>query len=88
MSWKSIKYSLLAVILTAGLLVGDAFLFGIETVLGIVGIVVLLIVPGVLLRKAKNNAAGLIDKLFAFLIAPALIVIVGFFTIMGIVVWN
>ena len=88
MSWRSIKYSLLAVILTSALLVGDAFLFGINTILGIAGIVLLLIVHGMLIRKATREAAGLIDKLIAVLIAPVLIVLVGFFTIMGIVVWS
>ena len=52
MSWSSIKYSLLAVLLTAVLLVADAFLFGVETILGIVGIVLILVVPGLLIRKA------------------------------------
>ena len=89
MSWKSIKFSLLAVVLTAVLLFGDMFLFGINTVLGIVGIVLILVVPGTLLTKAKNRAEGPIDKLFAYVIAPILIILVGFFTIMGITgFWN
>lgn len=88
MSWRSIKYSLLAVLLTAVLLVADAFLFRINAVLGIIGIVLILVVPGVLIRKARNNAEGLIDKLIAVIIVPALIVVVGFFTIMGITVWG
>ena len=87
MSWRSIKYSILAVVLTAALLVGDTFLFGIETILGIIGIVLILIVPGALLRKADRNANGPLDKLFSRLIAPALILIVGFLVIMSIFVW-
>ena len=87
MSWKSFKFSLLAILLTAVLLFGDTFLFRINTVLGIVGIVLLLIVPGVFLRKAVRNASGAIDKLFAKVIAPLLILVVGFFTIMSITIW-
>ena len=87
MSWKSFKFSLLAILLTAVLLFGDTFLFRINTVLGIVGIVLLLIVPGVFLRKAVRNSSGAIDKLFAKVIAPLLILVVGFFTIMSITVW-
>ena len=88
MSWGSIKYSLLAVILTSVLLIGDAFLFGIETILGIIGIVLILIVPGALIRKAVARANGLIDKVIATVIAPVLILVVGFFSIMGIGFWN
>lgn len=88
MSWKSIKYSLLAVILTSVLLVGDMFLFGIQAILGIIGIVLILIVPGALIRKAKNNAEGVIDKIIAYVVVPVLIIVVGFFTIMGIFVWS
>ena len=88
MSWRSIKFSLLAVILTAVLLFADTFLFGVQTILGIIGIVLILIVPGLLIRKAKAEAAGIGDKIIAFVVAPALIIIVGFFTIMSIFVWG
>ena len=88
MSWQSFKYSLLAVILTAVLLLGDTFLFALQTILGIIGIVLILIVPGVLLRKANANAAGFLDKLICRFIAPVLIVVVGFLTIMSILVWS
>ena len=86
-SWKSILYSILSVVLTAALLLADTFLFGIETILGIIGIVLILIVPGVMLRKAKREARGILDKLIALLIAPALILIVGFLTVMSMFVW-
>ena len=82
MSWGSIKYSILAVVLTAGLLFADVFLFGVATILGIIGIVLILIVPGMLIRKANAEASGFGDKLICRLIAPALILVVGFFTIM------
>ena len=88
MSWRSFKFSLLAILLTSALLVGDAFLFGVETILGIVGIVAILVVPGFLLRKAVIKANGLLDKIIAMVVAPLLIIAVGFFTIMGIVVWH
>ena len=87
MSLKSILYSVFAVLLAGGLLVADVVLFGIATILGIVGIVLILIVPGILLRKARNEASGVLDKIIAKFIAPILILVVGAFTILGIFFW-
>ena len=87
MSGKSILYSVLAVVLASGLLFADVFLFGLNAVLGIVGIVLILVIPGVLIRKAINEANGVLDKIIAKFIAPILIVIAGFFTIMAIFFW-
>ena len=87
MSLKSILYSVLAVLLAGGLLVLDVVLFGIQTILGIIGIVLILVVPGALLRKAIREASGVLDRIIAKFIAPILIVAVGFFTIMYIFVW-
>ena len=74
-------------ILAGGLLFLDVILFGIQTILGIIGIVLILVVPGALLRKAARNANGVLDRIIARFIAPLLILVVGFFTIMYIFVW-
>ena len=87
MSLKSIIYSICAVVLAGALLLADTFLFGMNTILGIIGIVLVLIIPGVLIRKAIRSANGFIDKVIAKFIAPVLILVVGFFTIMGIFLW-
>lgn len=75
MSLKSILCSIFAVLSSYGLIFGTMILFGIETILGIVGIVLLLVIPGIFLRKAIANAEGFIDGLLAKLVAPAAIVI-------------
>ena len=87
MSIKSIVYSILAILLAGGLLFLDVILFGIQAILGIIGIVLILVVPGALLKKARNEASGFLDRVIARLIAPVLIVVVGFFTLMYIFVW-
>lgn len=88
MSLKSILYSIIAIVLAGGLLFLDIVLFGIASILGIVGIVLILVLPGFFLHKARSNASGLLDRLLARLIAPILIVVVGFFTLMYILVWS
>ena len=87
MSLKSIIFSILAVLSGGALLFVDAILFGINTLLGIGGIVLLLVVPGALLKKAKEEADGVLDSILAKFIAPALIVVVGFFAIMALFFW-
>lgn len=87
MSGKSIVYSVLAILSGGGLLFLDVVLFGIQTILGIIGIVLTAIVPGTLLRKAKNEASGVLDRILAVFIAPILIIVVGFFAIMAMFFW-
>ena len=72
MSGKSIVYSILSVLLFAGLVVATVILFGINPILGIVGIVALLFIPAILTRKAKNAATGVLDNIIAKYIVPAL----------------
>ncbi|MCH5153551.1 MAG: hypothetical protein J1F68_06345 [Clostridiales bacterium] len=87
MSIKSILYSVFAVLLAGGLLLLDVFLFGVQTILGIIGIVLILVVPGAMIRKANSEASGVLDKIIAKFIAPILILVVGFFVILGIFLW-
>ena len=87
MSKKSILYSVFAILSGAGLLLATTFLFAIEWILGVVGIVLVLVVPGVLVRKAIVNANGVFDKLLAKFITPILIVVAGAFTLLYIFVW-
>ena len=87
MSWKSIVYSIFAILSGGALLFLDVILFGFNAILGIIGIILLLVVPGALLNKAKNKADGVLDRILAKYIAPALIIVVGFFTLMYILVW-
>ena len=87
MSKKSILCSFFAVLLAGGLLLLDVFLFGVQTILGIIGIVLILVIPGALIRKANYEASGVLDKIIAKFIAPILILVVGFFVILGIFLW-
>ena len=88
MSEKSILYSVLAILSGGGLLFLDVILFGIQTILGIIGIILTLIIPGALLTKAKNEASGVLDRILAKFIAPILIIVVGFFALMSIFFWT
>ena len=62
---KSIIYSIFTVLAAWGLSVLTAFLFGMELILGIVGIVVTVAVVSALGTKANTTAGGLINKLIA-----------------------
>ena len=88
MSGKSILYSVLAILSGGGLLFLDVILFGIQTILGIIGVILTLIIPGALLTKAKNEASGVLDRILAKFIAPILIIVVGFFALMSIFFWT
>ena len=70
MSLKSILCSIFAVLIFLGMLFGTIVLFGINIILGIVGIVVIVTVPSLLIRKAISSAQGVIDKLIAKAIVP------------------
>ena len=75
MSLKSLLYSIFGVLLFFGLLVGSLILFGINAVLGIVGIVVMLAVTSLLIQKAVASANGLIDKLIAKIVVPVVMLL-------------
>lgn len=82
MSWKSIGLSILAIVVTIGLLFATTFLFMLNTVLGIIGIVILIVIPQILMRKARDEATGIIDKIIAKFIMPAANIICGAIVVM------
>ena len=75
MSIKSILYSIFTVVLFCGLLAVSMFLFNIDAIWGIVGIVVTVIVTSIFFRKAVVTATGILDKLLAKVLVPVLILI-------------
>lgn len=76
---KSIILSIIAIALMVGLLFFDMFLFGIDITLGIIGIIVWIVVPGIFWRKADNSADGLVSKLLTKYVFPSLaaLIIIG-----------
>lgn len=82
MSWKSLGFSIFTFVLTIGLLFVATFLFMVGPVLGIIGIVILIIVPQIMMRKALNMATGIIDIVVAKYIMPIAIIIVGSMAVM------
>lgn len=87
MSWKSIRFSIYTILLFCGLLVGIVYLFRIETILGIIGIVLLLVFPGMLYRKAISEASGVVDRLLAKFITPVLVAVLGVGIILSMMFW-
>lgn len=75
MSWKSLLLSILSVLLFWGLLAVTVFLFAIYWILGILGIVMVLVIPAILVRKAIISANGILDKLIAKYVVPVLMLI-------------
>ena len=75
MSIKSIILSILSVLLFYGLLAVTVILFSIYWLLGILGIVIILVVTPILVRKAIAEANGFIDKLIAKYIVAVLMLI-------------
>lgn len=75
MSGKSLLLSILSVLLFWGLLAVTVFLFSIYWILGILGIVMVLVIPAILVRKAIISANGILDKLIAKYVVPALMLI-------------
>lgn len=82
MSWKSIGLSILSVVITVGLLFGTTYLFMIHVMLGVIGIVLLIVIPQFTMRKAMNSATGLIDNVIAKYIMPAVTIICAALTVM------
>lgn len=87
MSWKSIGLSILSLVITIGLLFGTTFLFMIHYVLGIIGIILLIVVPLGIRHKALGEASGIIDKVIAKYIMPAATVIIAAIAVMIIIGW-
>ena len=75
MSLKSILYSILSVLLFYALLAVTVILFSIYWLLGLLGIVMVLVIPPILTRRAIVAACGILDKLIAKYIVPVLMLI-------------
>ncbi|MCH5155302.1 MAG: hypothetical protein J1F69_01725 [Clostridiales bacterium] len=86
MSKKSIFYSILSVILFVIAIFGIVYIFKFSIVAGIGGIV-LLIIPAFFQRKALDEAEGIIDKVIAKFIVPALFLFLAFISIMSVFFW-
>ena len=86
MSWKSLRFSLYAVVLFAAVMVGIVFLFKTHFLMVLIGVVAL-IFPAKLQRVALDEASGTIDKVIAKYVVPALAILLTFFTIMSLAVW-
>ena len=86
MNWKSLRFSLYAVLLFAAIMVGIVFLFKTHFLMVLIGVVAL-IFPAKLQRVALDEASGTIDKVIAKYVVPALAILLTFFTIMSLAVW-
>ena len=86
MNGKSVFLSFLSVVLFVGVVFAIVFLFKFMIIAGIAGIV-LLIIPVIVQRKALDASTGILDKLIAKFIVPALFVVGAFLAIMGIAFW-
>ena len=77
MSIKSIIFSILSVLVFSGLLFVTVFiLFGMNTILGIVGVIVTAVVTSALTGAAVKSSKGFIDKLLAKIIVPIVIILI------------
>lgn len=86
MSKKSILLSVLALILSIGVIIGMVFLFKVHFMLGIAGIL-LLFIPFKIQRKAIDEASGKFDEIFAKYIVPAILLIAIVFIVLLFTLW-
>ena len=86
MSKKSILFSVLALILSIGVIIGMVFLFKVHFMLGIAGIL-LLFIPFKIQRKAIDEASGKFDEIFAKYIVPAILLIAIVFIVLLFTLW-
>lgn len=79
MSFKSILFSILTIVISAALFFVVAYMFAINIILGIVGIILWGAVNITLRHKAVSEATGLLDTLLAKYVVPILgaLVIIG-----------
>lgn len=86
MSTKSIILSIIALLLSVGIIVAIVFMFKLHFILGIVGIA-LLFIPLKIQQKALNEASGTFDKVFAKYIVPVLLLIAIVFIVLMFTLW-
>lgn len=79
MSFKSILYSILTIVVSVALIFVVALMFAQNIILGIVGVILWAMAIAMVQRKAVDAATGLLDRLFAKYVVPILhaIIIVG-----------
>ena len=86
MNWKSIRFSIYAVLLFAACIAGEIFLFKLSIIVGIFGIA-LFALPVILRNKAIDQASGKVDTLFAKYGTLALAVVIGLVAILTVALW-
>lgn len=79
MSFKSILFSILTLVVSVALIFVVALMFAQNIILGIVGVILWAMAVAMVQRKAVDEAVGFFDKVFAKYIVPILhaIIIVG-----------
>ncbi len=87
MSIKSILLSILSLILYAGMIVGIVFLFRVQFIVGLIGIIAL-IIPFLVQRKAIGLANGKFDKFFSKYIIPTILAVALVFVVLYFTLWN
>lgn len=86
MSVKAILYSLLALVLSAGILVATIFMFKVHFMLGIVGIA-LMFIPFKVQRKAIDETSGKIDEIIVKYVIPGLFLVAILFIVLSFTLW-
>ena len=86
MSKKSLLLSILALVLYIGFIVGMVFLFKVQFILGLVG-VLLLLIPLKVQRKAIEETSGKLDEIFAKYVIAILLGIAILFVILYFTMW-
>ena len=75
MSLKAILYGILTVLLFYGLLALTVFLFALDWKIGIVGIILLIVIPPIPARKAYSSTVGILDRLLLKFGIPVLMLL-------------
>ena len=86
MSGKSIFLSILSFIIFIGVVVGVVFLFQVQFIFGLLGIL-LVIIPIKINRTAVEAANGPIDKFIAKFLVPILVFIALIFVVLFFTLW-
>ena len=86
MSTKSIILSIIALILTIGIIFGTVFMFKLHFIIGLIG-VALLFIPLKIQQKAISEANGTFDKIFTKFIVPILLFVAIIFIVLMFTLW-
>ena len=88
MNWKSIRFSIYTILFFCGLLVCTVFLFQLDIMLGVFGIIALIVFAPMLAKRAVSEASGKIDKLVAKLITPLVCAVAFVFLMLTLFLWD